>query len=71
VARFKDELGYRSVMPWPIYKRRGSDIIMYYMIHATDHPEAPKLMGRAYRKVMKPKESAEQLRLELNLPASC
>lgn len=69
VARFKDELGYKSVLPWPIFKRRGSDIIMYYMIHATDHPDAPKLMSRAYRKVMKPKESHEQLRLELELPA--
>ena len=24
---------------------------MYHMIHATDHPEAPLLMVRAYRKV--------------------
>jgi len=70
VARIKDELGYKSVVPWPIFKRRGSEIIMYYMIHATDHPEAPKLMSRAYRKVVKPKESHEQLRLELGLPAS-
>ena len=23
---------------------------MYHMIHATDHPEAPKLMARAYKK---------------------
>jgi three-Cys-motif partner protein len=68
VARFKDELGYKSVVPWPIFKRRGSEIIMYYMIHASDHPEAPKLMSRAYRKVVKPKESHQQLRFELGLP---
>lgn len=67
VARFKDELGYKSAVPWPIFKRRGSDIIMYYMIHATDHLEAPKLMGRAYRKVVVPRESYEQLSLELKL----
>ena len=68
VARFKDELGYKSVVPWPIYQRRGSDIVMYYMIHASDHPEAPKLMDRAYHKVVKPKESYTQLILELGLP---
>jgi three-Cys-motif partner protein len=68
-ARFKDELGYKSALPWPIYRRRGSDIVMYYMIHATDHSEAPKLMSRAYRKVVSPRESYQQLSLELNLPA--
>lgn len=68
VARFKDELGYKSAKPWPIFHRRGSDVIMYYMIHATDHPEAPKLMSRAYRKIVSPRESPEQLSLELGLP---
>jgi three-Cys-motif partner protein len=68
VARFKDELGYKSVKAWPIFHRRGSDVIMYYMIHATDHSEAPKLMSRAYRKVVVPRESYEQLSLELGLP---
>ena len=29
---------------------------MYYMIHATDHPEVPKLMERASKKPMQPKE---------------
>jgi three-Cys-motif partner protein len=67
VARFKDELGYKSAAPWPIFQRRGSDVIMYYMIHATDHSEAPKLMSRAYRKVVVPRESYEQLSLELGL----
>ena len=50
VDRFR-ELGYRYVLPWPIYKRsRGGapGRVMYYMIHASDHPEAPKFMGRAY-----------------------
>jgi hypothetical protein len=35
------------------------------MIHATDHPVAPELMLRAYQKVVKPKESYEQLSMEL------
>ena len=48
VKRFKDELGYKSALAWPIYKQEGSDLIVYFMIHATDHAEAPKLMGRAY-----------------------
>ena len=39
---------------------------MYYMIHASDHPEAPKLMSRAYRQAISPKETAEQLELEFN-----
>jgi three-Cys-motif partner protein len=70
VARFKDELGYESVMPWPIYERRGGGRIMYYMIHATDHPAAPGLMSRSYGRAVLPKEPlAEQLRLELGLPA--
>jgi three-Cys-motif partner protein len=44
--RFK-ELGYRSVMHWPIFEDRNSPRLMYFMIHATDHPVAPKLMRRA------------------------
>jgi hypothetical protein len=36
---------------------------MYYMIHASDHPEAPKLMRRAYESAVKPKDQAEQLEL--------
>jgi three-Cys-motif partner protein len=47
--RFMQELGYRSAKAWPIYKREGGEgPVMYHMIHATDHPEAPKLMRRAY-----------------------
>lgn len=62
--RFKEELGYRYVTPWPIYKRQGSGRLMYYMIHASDHEEAPKLMYRAYNKAVWPMKSAEQLDLE-------
>ena len=60
VERFKGELGYKSVMAWPIYDRKGGENIVYYMIHATDHPEAPKLMARAYNEAVQPKHVAKQ-----------
>jgi three-Cys-motif partner protein len=60
VQRFKDELGYRYVMPWPILERDASDSpVMYYMIHATDHAAAPGFMRRAYDSAVQ--ENAEQL----------
>lgn len=65
VNRFKRDLGYKSVKPWPIFERDDGGAVMYYMIHATDHPEAPKLMSRAYRKAVYPLEPLEQLNLEL------
>lgn len=62
--RFK-ALGYKSVLPWPIWEREdGAGSIMYYMIHATDHPSAPGLMSRAYRTAVTDKEPYEQLALE-------
>lgn len=64
VDRFKDELGYKSVMAWPIFKRQNSGNIMYYMIHATDHPDAPRLMYRAYHSAIKPKEPPKEIQLE-------
>jgi three-Cys-motif partner protein len=48
VARFKNELGYKSAKPWPIFKSGQFGEVMYYMIHATDHEAAPALMRRAY-----------------------
>ena len=49
--RFQKELGYRYSDSWPIYGVKARKTrIMYYMIHATDHEEAPKLMRRAYLK---------------------
>ena len=66
VEKFRIELGYRSVKAWPIYsKEEGQGSIMYYMIHATDHEEAPKLMYRAYRQAVRPPEPLEQLELAL------
>ncbi len=64
VAKFKDELNYKHVHAFPIYERpRLGGAIMYYMIHATDHAEAPKLMARAYNRAVGPMEKVEQLEL--------
>lgn len=65
VSRFKRELGYQSVKAWPIYERENGGAVMYYMLHATDHPEAPILMSRAYRNTVSPLEPVEQLNLAL------
>jgi three-Cys-motif partner protein len=48
---FEDKLrnlGYRHVHAFPIFDHENGDRIMFYMILASDHPEAPKLMWRAY-----------------------
>ena len=67
VDKFRNELGYRSVKPWPIYQRSGGGgRTMYYMIHATDHVEAPKLMYRAYVRAVDPPEPADQLEMFLD-----
>jgi three-Cys-motif partner protein len=49
--RFVRELSYASAAAWPIYERSDGGLgkVMYYMIHATDHDEAPKLMNRSYK----------------------
>jgi three-Cys-motif partner protein len=64
--RFEKELGYRSVIPYPIYKRKGGRAIMYFMIHATDHPDAADLMGRSYDSSVAPLETEEQIELFLS-----
>jgi three-Cys-motif partner protein len=63
--RFRDELGYRSALAWPIRSKEHGGRIHYHMIHASDHEEAPKLMHRAYHRAVTPKESPEQLGLPL------
>lgn len=63
-GKFQAELGYRHVKWWPIYSREsGRGRVMYHMIHATDHDEAPKLMYRAYRKTVNSSEPMDQLTL--------
>ena len=64
--RFKQELGYKSATPWPIFERAGGGRVMFHMIHATDHPEAPSLMARASNAALPPSD-AEQMNLELIL----
>lgn len=66
--RFHDDLGYWSVRPYAIYDHERGDRVMYYMLHATDHPDAPSLMGRAYISAALPKEELDQLALDLGLP---
>lgn len=67
IDKFRRELGYQSVKAWPIYEReRGAGSVMYYMIHATDHAEAAKLMYRAYVRALNPPEPAEQLSIILD-----
>ncbi len=65
--RMKEELGYHFAWSWPVRKKRGEGQFMYHMIHASDHPEAPKLMGRAYRRATISPDSARQLDFDLGL----
>lgn len=66
VERFKGELGYKHVQPWPIYDREGEGRrVMYHMIHASDHDAAPGLMSRAYRKANSAMETDEEIQREL------
>jgi three-Cys-motif partner protein len=48
--RFSEELGYKHTAAYPIYDRDHSNHVMYFMIHASDHDEAPALMVRAHSK---------------------
>jgi|SRR6185437_1174948 len=56
--RFEDELGYRFAAAYPIYDKDVGNRIMYYMVHASDHEDAPALMVRAHGRAVKalPKE---------------
>jgi len=51
--RFYEELGYTHVAAYPIFDRESGNRIMYYMIHASDHAEAPALMVRAHQKAVR------------------
>ena len=62
--RFISELGYSSAFGWPIYEQGGSQRVMYHMVHATDHDEAPNLMARAYRTATNRIEPQEQFEFE-------
>ncbi len=61
VERLRKELHYKSVKPWPIFSRKHGGSVMYYMIHATDHPDAPVQMSRAYDLAVQPEKTVEQM----------
>jgi three-Cys-motif partner protein len=63
--RFRDELGYAHAYPWEIFSREVGGRVMYHMIHATDHAEAPKIMNRAYLNATKERESIKRLQRDL------
>lgn len=63
--RFTAELGYKYAYAFAIYERNDGGKTMYWMIHATDHAEAPKLMNRAYRQALNLKGRAVQTDLVL------
>lgn len=51
---FKELLNYKHVKPYPIFDNISpatNGTCKFYMIHATDHDEAPKFMRRAYKKL--------------------
>lgn len=64
-SRIKKDYSYKSVKPWSIYSRAGGGRVMFFMIHATDHPQAPALMNRAYAKATGASEPLEQASLDL------
>jgi three-Cys-motif partner protein len=51
--RFENELGYKHTAAYPIFDKNWGNRVMYYMIHASDHDEAPALMVRAHRKAVR------------------
>jgi len=61
--RFENELGYHFAAAYPIYDRNEGNRVMYYMIHASDHDEAPMLMVRAHHKAVRslPKETQQPI----------
>lgn len=46
--RFCKELQYKYAEPWAIYKHGTTGRTMYYLIHASDHKDARRLMSEAY-----------------------
>jgi three-Cys-motif partner protein len=61
--RFQDALRYKYATHYEIYRTRGGLRVMYYMIHATDHPAAPRLMEAAYDEVVRPPVQLDQEQL--------
>ena len=61
--RFREELDYSYADPFSIHEKGQGSRTMYYMIHASDHPEACKLMSRAYQQVQYKKAGIKAPRL--------
>jgi three-Cys-motif partner protein len=64
--RFEKELGYRFAAAYPIFDRDDGNRVMYYMIHASDHEEAPALMVRAHARAVR--ALSPQAQGSLNFP---
>lgn len=65
VERFREDLGYKHVTAWSICSRADGGRTMYFMIHASDHDEAPKLMARAYNKTCIPVTRLQQMAMKI------
>lgn len=63
--RFREELNYKHAYAWEIYSREIGGSIMYHMIHASDHDQAPLLMNRAYRHATDDREAFKRLQRDL------
>jgi three-Cys-motif partner protein len=68
-TRFRDELEYAHVVAYPIFDKNEGDRVMYYMIHASDHDEAPALMVRAHYKAVRSRPSAVQQPFNFDRPS--
>jgi len=51
-TRFTKELGYRFANAYPIFQQEEGSKPAFHLIHASDHPDARKLMARAYVKIV-------------------
>ena len=49
VQRFREEFLYTYVEPWSIQQKGDGGRTMYYMIHASDHHDATRLMAEAHK----------------------
>lgn len=69
--RFRDELGYSAAAPWDFYRREEGDTLEYTMIHATDHPRAPRLIHAAYNQLGYAREPAVEQAMLRELEDLC
>jgi three-Cys-motif partner protein len=65
--RFRNEFGYKFVTPHAIYDKVGGTKIMFFMIHATDHPAAPILMADSYSKAVEELSTQQELQVSIDL----